>query len=39
MRDFQAGVEYWHLDQFRRETLIDCEGTVLDWWTVPPVGG
>jgi hypothetical protein len=24
----QASVEYWHLDQFRMETLIDCAGTV-----------
>jgi hypothetical protein len=38
MQDLQAGIEYWHLDQFRRETLIDCERTVLDWWMVPPVG-
>ncbi len=39
MRNLQAGIEYWHLDQFRRETLIDCERTVLEWWTVPPVEG
>ena len=36
IRDVQAGVEYWHLEEYRREALIDCDGTVLDWWTVPP---
>lgn len=34
--DVQAGVEYWRLDDFRMETLIDCHGTVLDWWRDPP---
>jgi hypothetical protein len=38
MRELQAGVEYWHLDDFRVESLIDCDGTVLDWWRVPPAG-
>lgn len=35
LRDLQAGVEYWHADHFRTEALIDCDGMVLDWWTVP----
>lgn len=38
VRDLQAGVEYWHLDDFRMETLIDCDGTVLEWWRNPPAG-
>lgn len=32
LSDLQAGVEYWHVDRFRTQTLLDCDGTVLDWF-------
>jgi hypothetical protein len=36
MSMLQAGIEYWHVDRFRTELLIDCDGVVLDRFTVPP---
>jgi hypothetical protein len=32
LSELQAGVEYWHVDRFRTETLLDCNGTVVDWF-------
>lgn len=32
LSELQAGVEYWHVDRFRTEMLLDCNGTVLDWF-------
>lgn len=32
--NLQAGIEYWHADRFRTETVIMCDRTIHDWWTV-----
>jgi hypothetical protein len=29
----EASIEYWHLDRFRTELVIDCSGTVMDQFT------